>query len=116
MQHTRIAPRDEAPLIVLDTRESIEAAVEALIARLDAMDGDPDLEPEFDADPLELGEQEEGIALPHYGVDQTEGPLNEAAAVRRYQEALRRGEDPTGIYMTRADLVRRLPSCAEVRA
>lgn len=32
------------------TRQQIEDAIEALIARLDELDGDPDLEPEHDAD------------------------------------------------------------------
>jgi hypothetical protein len=39
--------------IVPDTREAIELAVEALIGRLDEMDGDPDLEP--NGDELDVG-------------------------------------------------------------
>jgi hypothetical protein len=110
MQHIVIDPSGALPsagfaFLVPDTREAIEAAVEALIARLDAEDGDTDLEQtndEEDATPPcwwngretyagpgcsisdtdfgaeEQGEQDEaerGIC-PEYGVDQTKLPLN----------------------------------------
>jgi hypothetical protein len=53
MQHIVIDPRGALPtaaqaFVVPDSREAIELAVEALIARLDEADGDPDLEPNGD--------------------------------------------------------------------
>lgn len=45
MQHQNIAPAEAAPFIIIhDNRESLAAAIEVLIARMDALDGDPDLE------------------------------------------------------------------------
>jgi hypothetical protein len=58
MQHIVIAPPGasavEQAFVVPHTREAIELAVDAFLARLDEMDGDPDLEPngdELDGDP-----------------------------------------------------------------
>jgi hypothetical protein len=49
MKYLKLLPAPgAAPIVILHTRESIEAAVEVLLARLDALDGDPDLEPEED--------------------------------------------------------------------
>lgn len=59
-------------------RRAVEQQIEALIALLDDLDGDPDEEDsDEDGDPCDLGEdaccsQE----LPVYGIDQSKGPLN----------------------------------------
>jgi hypothetical protein len=118
MKHTIIPPGDQAAgaiLIDLSSREDIEAAVEALLARLDEIDGDPDVErngDELDGDisedefmyhghdgpgcPVsdpggdtldEHGELDEsrGLARPVYGIDQTKCPINERQAIRAYK-------------------------------
>lgn len=40
-------------------RAQIEAAIETLIAHLDALDGDPDREPDADDEESDFGEEEE---------------------------------------------------------
>lgn len=87
------------PAYILSTmdRYQIEALIEAAIAWVDDLDGDPDLE---DDDPAgdgldERGEVEDwrpdGVVLPMpvYGVDQTRGPINEREASRAWHEAQR---------------------------
>lgn len=71
-------------------RARIEDHVEALIALLDADDGDPDLEDDDPAeDVLDLGEYDEARLLPRpkYGLDQSLGPVNGWDA--RRQEEIR---------------------------
>lgn len=57
----------------------IERQIEDLIALLDQIDGDCDLEDdELHDDPLDLGEPREfAMMLPVYGTDQSRGPVNE---------------------------------------
>lgn len=62
------------------SRNEIEALTERLIDRLDALDGDPDLE---DDDPAGGNSEDEGeldysrgLPLPRYGIDQRRLPLN----------------------------------------
>ena len=66
-------------------RREMEQAIEAAIAFLDQMDGDPDLEDdELNDDPLDRGEyvdfNEEVLV---YGFDQSTGPINCAAWINR---------------------------------
>jgi len=86
----------------LTNRAAIEAEIERLIAMLDELDGDCDLE---DDDPAggnvcdELHDTGEYyFLLPRYGVDQTQGPLNELEAERyqrrRMEERYRIGQRP----------------------
>ncbi|WP_419828187.1 hypothetical protein [Sphingomonas sp.] len=83
------------PTYVLANRAEIEAEVERLIALLDMADGDCDLEDDDPAgDPLDIeGEapSDVGTAVmatrPIYGVDQSHGPTNEAAAYRAHKAA-----------------------------
>ncbi|WP_298326069.1 hypothetical protein [Asticcacaulis sp.] len=59
-------PLPIARLLAHSSRPEIEAAIEALIAHLDALDGDPDSEPDADDeesddrehDPCDFGEEE----------------------------------------------------------
>lgn len=65
--------------------------IEHLIAQLDGLTGDPDLEDDDPAgDPLDIGEapaDTEVLAmLPRYGLDQSRGPINERPA---YEQHLR---------------------------
>ena len=74
-------------------RPAIERLTEGLIAALDALDGDPDLE---DDDPAgDLLDNSEGEELyetrPLYDVDQSVGPTNERQAHRAYMLSLQRG-------------------------
>lgn len=85
------------PNFVLANRALIENEIEWLIALLDTVDGDPDLE---DDDPAgdtldEHGEAptENGcdllLAHPRYGIDQSLGPINEREAMReRHQQMM----------------------------
>lgn len=78
-------------------RRTIEAEIERLIAVLDALDGDPDLEPEDDIendehDGCEPDESRpEGIVLPlpQYAIDQSIGPINLLEADRYFREQMR---------------------------
>ncbi len=79
---------------VLMNRATIEAEIERLIEILDVYDGDPDLEPEEDrcraADDgcgryvmhghVFWGSvhDEDGVRIPHYGPDQTAGPIDKS--------------------------------------
>lgn len=73
MQHIVIDPSGAMPhalqaFIVPDTREAIGAALDALIARLDEVDGDPDIEDGHNLeDDFRLGDAC-GRAFQHYGV------------------------------------------------
>lgn len=70
--------------------------IESMIAKLDSLAGDPDLEDaDPSGDPLDIhGEQQsdDGIAIasiwPTYGDDQSSGPLNIAVAHRAHALAL----------------------------
>jgi hypothetical protein len=71
-------------------RQEIERLAEGLIAALDALDGDPDLE---DDDPGgDLFDNGEGEDLyetrPLYDVDQSMGPINERPAHRAHMQKL----------------------------
>ena len=85
-------------------RAAIEDQVETLLALLDAMDGDCDLEPEHDR--CEAGDdgcgalynhqgvrvwgssdEDRGVLKPVYGADQTAGPVNYEDASRGYRAA-----------------------------
>lgn len=99
-------------------RKAIERAAQALIDLLDVIDGDNDLEANGDeldgsmgeddfhdqygtapgcpvsdpgGDPLDFGEREEGVLVPIYAIDQSQGPTNVTEAVqdwyRRRHEA-----------------------------
>jgi hypothetical protein len=63
--------------------------IEALIATLDRLDGDPDLEEDDPSggDPIDLGEAEAGRLMPIYGVDQASGPRNFRSALDAYLAA-----------------------------
>lgn len=69
----------------------IGETIDALIALMDDLDGDPDAE---DDDPAggsaeDVGETEDWpIGMPEYGVDQTLGPTNQAAAQRAHYERI----------------------------
>lgn len=98
MHQVQIFPAPGAgAIVVFDTRESIEEAVAALIERLDAIDGDPDLEPNGDELDGSLSEEDfydrqdpwgaagcpvgdpgeqEWRAIPRFGIDQTTLPTN----------------------------------------
>jgi hypothetical protein len=94
-------------------RAAVEAAVEQLIAVLDAADGDPDVELNGDeldgmnagedefqhhyglgpgcpisdpggGDVGDEGEQELAEMVPHYGDDQTRGPTNDGGQAQRW--------------------------------
>lgn len=62
------------------SRAELEDLTERLIGRLDAIDGDPDLEDDDPAggNPEDVGEYDyaRGLPLPVYGVDQRRPPLN----------------------------------------
>jgi hypothetical protein len=69
-------------------RGQLEAAIEEMIALLDALDGDCDLEDDHEGyDPLDRGEfdYERGVDLPRYGVDQSAGPVNVDEAIDAYR-------------------------------
>lgn len=82
-------------------RAAIEDQIEALIAMLDALDGDPDLEPEDDVcaarddgcGPFYVQgrrlwgsiDEDPGVLRPIYGSDQTAGPINYADASRAHR-------------------------------
>lgn len=72
-------------------REMIEGLIEGLLAMLDTIDGDPDLE---DDDPagsdLDAGEQDglsDLMPMPVWGIDQSLGPINVEAAGDAYHAA-----------------------------
>lgn len=89
------APR---PALTKYHRPEIEAMIEALVALLDAFDGDPDIE---DDDPagtdLDDGEQDglsDLMPMPVWGLDQSLGPVNVEAAGDAYHAAkLASGEE-----------------------
>ena len=60
--------------------------IEALIATLDRLDGDADLEEDDPpgGDPIDLGEAETGRLMPTYGIDQGRGPTNFRSALDAY--------------------------------
>lgn len=72
-------------------RKAVERQIEELIALLDTIDGDTDLEEdELHEDPLDAGEAEEYLATwPIYGPDQSAGPLNEHQACEAHRRSLR---------------------------
>lgn len=72
------------------TRE-IGGLIENMIAALDDLQGDVDLEDDDPAgDPLDKGELDEGVlGVPLYDVDQSSGPTNERAAYRAWQMSFR---------------------------
>ena len=86
---TAFVPRTITLGLTRHDRKAIERQIEALIALLDAIDGDPDLEDdELHDDPLDVGEEVDFYAmLPRYALDQTEGPINAREA--RYDHDLR---------------------------
>ncbi len=51
-ERRRRSPQNSTPAIVSALREQIEADIERLIGLLDALDGDPDLEPSVGCIPL----------------------------------------------------------------
>lgn len=96
------------PEFALFNREAIEGEIERLIALLDTVDGDPDLEPEDDrclagddgcgalrdfTGNLVWGSHEEhgSDVLPCYGLDQTAGPINLNEVSRAYYRSTRTG-------------------------
>jgi hypothetical protein len=92
-------------------RPQIERLAEGLIAALDTLDGDPDLEEDdHSGDPLDLeGEApaDDGAVLmtarPIYGADQTQGPINEREAITEHKVAeLDLVRSPTGGWRFRS--------------
>ena len=83
--HPRRGTRFHRLLSTLSADE-VEDAIEALIARLDQMTPDEDME---DDDPAggnildEPHDQHENL-IPLYGIDQTTGPINEVEACNTY--------------------------------
>jgi len=76
-------------------RAAIEAKIEELIAFLDEIDGDPDLEDDDPSgDPLDAGEAPEATPImpmqPIYGIDQTKGPINEREGYRAWHHSVMR--------------------------
>lgn len=77
-------------------RHALDLLTQEMIDRLDALDGDPDLEPEDDIendehDGCEPDESRpEGIVLPlpQYAVDQSIGPINLVEADRFYRRRM----------------------------
>jgi hypothetical protein len=84
----------------IPSKADLDAAIEALLELRNAMDGDTDQEPEEDQCEagdhgggfVSLGhksgwgarEDDLGVAVPIYGVDQSQGPINEQAAQDEY--------------------------------
>ena len=90
--HTRLMPPHRRMAIEGEIDTLLHRAT-LLIARLDRAD-EPFMDSEDDdpaGDPLDKGEGEghfgQGLyaVLPRYGIDQSRGPINEAAAYRAYQ-------------------------------
>lgn len=97
--HSTSAPNAQATNFVnfypVATREAIENQIEALIAFLDVLDGDPDIE---DDDPAgteeDKGERREYYPLPpKYGLDQSEDPINLDEIMRDHNRRMM--TDPT---------------------
>lgn len=66
-----------AQLGTFDATREIGQLIETMIAKLDDLQGDVDLEDDDPSiDPAAAGEREEGILAPIYGLDQSEGPIN----------------------------------------
>lgn len=90
-------------IVQLVDRDVIEQEIERLIALLDHIDGDRDLEPETDFclagdDGCGMvrgtwGSEHEDYSpvLPRYGTDQSLGPVNEAEAWRDHQRRMMGG-------------------------
>ena len=107
MRHFRIPPAaiaaaaepspDALAMFLLTyPREKLEALTDALVAALDALDGNPDREDDDPAgDPLDAGEAPEATPImptrPVYAIDQSTGPINEAQAYRRYRMEMLEG-------------------------
>lgn len=82
-----------------EDRYAIEAQIEALIALLDADDGDPDFEPEDDLGIDDMPHDQEHPLVPAYGIDQSAGPVNHAIACQAYDLAERRRDyERTGMF------------------
>jgi hypothetical protein len=62
----------------------LERMADRIIERLDQIDGDPDLEEGEDLEPEPDGAEQEYPLMPVYGIDQSEGPINEVAAHKAY--------------------------------
>lgn len=75
---TAFLPRTIHLGVMPTDRKAIEAQIEALIDMLDLIDGDPDLEPDYeDYDACDRGEPLQHVKdLPRYGIDQSKGPIN----------------------------------------
>lgn len=78
-QQAQFLPRTITLGLAPIDRKAIERQIEALIDLLDRIDGDPDMEPDHeDFDDTDMGEPQNWMkTLPIYGIDQSEGPLNE---------------------------------------
>jgi hypothetical protein len=63
-------------------RDTLSEYIETLIALLDDMDGDVDLEDGGDREARETMP-----TLPRYAIDQSTGPVNEAEACRHWQQS-----------------------------
>lgn len=87
---TAFLPRTIHLGVMPTDRKAIEAQIEALIDMLDLIDGDPDLEPDYeDYDPCDLGEPDQHLeTLPQYGEDQSAGPTNFDAAYEAHMASL----------------------------
>ena len=90
MPSTAFMPRTITLGLSRIDRKAIEQQIEALIALLDTIDGDPDLEEdELNGDPLDLGEAVECYdVLPRYAVDQSAGPINRREAQWMHERRL----------------------------
>lgn len=80
-----------AKMPAYSTRKAIELRIELLIAVLDVMDGDPDLEEDdpFGGNILDEPHDPHENLVPVYGVDQSLGPINEIEATRDWERAQR---------------------------
>ena len=114
-------------------RAQLEGFIAVAIDLLDVADGDVDIEPNGDeldstgaeddfidhgpghlrgpgcpiadegGDPLDAGEEDQGLLMPEYGVDQTLGPINEAKAVAEHRaKELGLERSPTGGWRRKA--------------
>lgn len=99
-----VSANETTALARRSSRQKLEAAIEAAIAALDALDGDPDLEPIEDDEPS-LGAREGrpgGIAFDarfrewRDGADQTEWGRTGSSDDREYDEA-EMGEPELGL-------------------
>jgi hypothetical protein len=78
-----------AQLGAFDATREIGRLIEVMIAKLDELQGDVDLEDDDPShDTLDDGENNDPVAIPIYGEDQSAGPTNIAQAERAHRLSL----------------------------